>query len=131
MVRRRKNESGYALLLVFLMGAIIAISLYMEIPRVAFETQRQKELLLIERGEQYKRAVQLFLKKNNRWPAKLEDLENTNGLRFLRRRYVDPMTGKDEWRVIHIQNGILTDSKVQQQKGPQKETGGSQSTYIG
>ena len=57
---RRKNESGFALLLVFLMAAILAITLYKEIPRVAFETQRQKELLLIERGEQYKRAIALF-----------------------------------------------------------------------
>ena len=59
---RRKNESGFALLLVFLMAAILAISLYMEIPRVAFETQRQKEQLLVERGEQYKRAIQLFVR---------------------------------------------------------------------
>ena len=62
MRRRRKNESGFALLLVFLMAAILAISLYMEIPRVAFETQRQKEQLLVERGEQYKRAIQLFVR---------------------------------------------------------------------
>ncbi len=33
----------------------------MEIPRVAFETQRQKEQLLVERGEQYKRAIKLFV----------------------------------------------------------------------
>ena len=67
MMRRRNarmrhgHESGFALLLVFLMAAIIAISLYMEIPRVAFETQRQKEQLLMERGEQYKRAIKLFV----------------------------------------------------------------------
>ena len=42
---RRRNQSGFALLLVFLMAAIIGITLYMEIPRVAFDTQRQKELL--------------------------------------------------------------------------------------
>ena len=33
---KRKPESGFALLLVFLMGAIIGITLYMEMPRVAF-----------------------------------------------------------------------------------------------
>jgi len=35
-MKRRRQESGTALLMVFLMAAIIAISLYMEIPRVAF-----------------------------------------------------------------------------------------------
>jgi uncharacterized membrane protein YgcG len=128
----RHKESGFALLLVFLMAAVLAISLYMEIPRVAFETQRQKEQLLIERGEQYKRAIQVFVRKNNRWPTKIEDLESTNNQRFLRRRYVDPMTGKDEWRMVHIQNGILTDSVTTKQPGQDKQKDGwTGSTYIG
>lgn len=131
MNRRRKDESGYALLLILLMGALLAISLYREIPRVAFETQRQKEQLLIERGEQYKRAIQLFYRKNARYPQKIEDLENTNNIRFLRKRYKDPMTGKDEWRVIHIAGGILTDSKLQTQKDQDQKKQGPFSTYLG
>jgi len=100
------------MLLVFLMAAVVAIMLYMEVPRIAFETQRQKEQMLIERGQQYKRAIQLFLRANNnqRWPASLDELESFNGKRFLRRRYKDPMTLKDQWRLVHIQNGVLTDS---------------------
>jgi type II secretory pathway pseudopilin PulG len=131
MRRRRKNESGFILLVVLLMAAIIAISLYKEIPRVAFESQRQKELLLIERGEQYKRAIQLFYRDQKRLPAKLEDLENTNNKRYLRKRYTDPMTGKDEWRVIKSVNGVLVDSKVQKPQNAQEKQGGSTSTYIG
>jgi hypothetical protein len=99
-------------LLVFLMASMIAISLYMELPRVAFQAERQKEQMLIERGEQYKRAIGLFLRtnKNVRWPASIEELESYNNHRSLRKRYLDPMTGKDEWRLIHIQNGVLQDS---------------------
>src|SRR5215213_9578862 len=133
MRRRRQNESGFALLLVFLMAAILAITLYTEIPRVAFETQRQKELLLIERGEQYKRAIGLFMRENKRYPSRLEDLENTNNKHYLRKRYTDPMTGKDEWRVVRIVNGVLVDSKVQTAQNAQnaQKTGGSVSTYVG
>jgi uncharacterized membrane protein YgcG len=123
MRKRRQNESGFALLLVFLMAAILAISLYTEIPRVAFETQRQKELLLIERGEQYKRAIQLFFRDQKRMPNRLEDLENTNNKHYLRKRYVDPMTGKDEWRVIKMVNGVLVDSKVQNAKNAEQKQG--------
>ena len=111
-MRSRRPDSGFAMLLVFLMASIVAIMLYMEVPRIAFETQRQKEQMLVERGQQYKRAIQLFLRANNnqRWPASMDELESFNGKRFLRHRFKDPMTGKDQWRLIHIQNGVLTDS---------------------
>ncbi|PYT10265.1 MAG: hypothetical protein DMG59_29180, partial [Acidobacteria bacterium] len=47
-----------------------------------------------------------------------EDLENTNDKRFLRRRYIDPMTGKDEWRIVHTNGMFLTDSLVQKPPSP-------------
>src|SRR5450432_4908545 len=86
------GERGFALLVVFLIAAGIMISLYLEIPRVAFESQRNREEMLIERGEQYSRAIEVFFRKNKRYPSKLEDLENFNNLRFLRKRYKDPLT---------------------------------------
>src|SRR5208283_2421999 len=109
---RREREGGFALLLVFVMAAVIAITLYMELPRIAFDTQRQKEQLLMERGQQYQIAIRRYMQRGLKqgvnvvvgpaWPAKIEDLEDTNGRRFLRKRYIDPMTGKDEWRLVHI-----------------------------
>src|SRR5215510_1378130 len=116
--RRRRNQRGFALLLVFLMAAVFAITLYREIPRVAMESERAKEQLLIDRGEQYKRAIQLYVKKAGRYPARIEELESFQNMRFLRKRYIDPMTGKEEWRLVHIANGILQDSKV---STPQKQ----------
>uniref|UniRef100_Q02D00 Type II secretion system protein n=1 Tax=Solibacter usitatus (strain Ellin6076) TaxID=234267 RepID=Q02D00_SOLUE len=115
------------MLLVFLMASVIAITLYLEVPRIAMQTQRDKEQVLIDRGEQYKRAIQLFVKKAGRYPGDIKELESFQNQRFLRHRYQDPMTGKDEWRLIHIQNGILTDSKISKPTGPgqQKDGGGS------
>lgn len=105
------RESGFALLFVFLMAAAAALLFYLELPRIAFERQREKEQLLIERGEQYRRAIQLYVRKFNRYPAEISQLENTNNIRFLRRRYKDPMTGKAEWRLIHAgPGGVLVDS---------------------
>ena len=99
--------------MVFLMGAIIAITLYMEMPRVAFESQRAREQLLIDRGLQYQRAIQLFYRKYRSYPQTMDDLETTRNIRFLRKRYIDPMTGKAEWRIIHVgPGGVLTDSLV-------------------
>jgi hypothetical protein len=107
------GERGSALLIVFVFAAIVAISLYMEMPVAAFEAQRQKEQLLISRGNQYARAVKLFVHKTGHYPASLKDLEDTNHMRFLRHEYKDPFTGKNDWRLLHAgPNGAIIDSKV-------------------
>jgi type II secretory pathway pseudopilin PulG len=133
-MKRARKDSGFALLLVLLMAALIAISLYMELPRVAVESQRQKEQLLILRGEEYKRAILVFYKTNSRWPTKIEDLESFNNRRFLRRRFKDPMTGTDEWKLIHINNGVFTDSVTNQPKtgtGAQAADAAPTNQYVG
>jgi hypothetical protein len=111
-VVRRDSERGFALLLVFLMAAAVALMLYRQLPRVAFETEREKEQVLIDRGEQYRRAVQLFYLANKKFPNTLDELEKFQDKRYLRRRYKDPITGKDEWRLIHSNGAFLTDSLV-------------------
>ncbi|HWB83460.1 MAG TPA: hypothetical protein VG675_04930 [Bryobacteraceae bacterium] len=131
---KRRKDSGFALLLVFLMAAVIAIALYREIPRVAFQAQRQKEQLLIDRGEQYKRAIEIFWRTNNhRYPMSLDDLDK-GPKRFLRRRYPDPITGKSDWRIIHIgPNGAFTDSLLNKGKKQQDDQSISTNTgaYVG
>jgi hypothetical protein len=115
--KRREGERGFALLVIFLMAASISIALYIEMPRVAFESQRNREELLVQRGEQYKRGIELYYRKMKTYPQKIEDLENTNNFRFLRKRYQDPLTGKDEWRLIHMGPAGLTDSLVEKMPG--------------
>lgn len=137
-MKRRRKESGFALLMVFLLAACVAITLYMEMPRVAFEAERQKELLLIDRGNQFKRAIQVFVNDRtgnpmHRYPASIDELENFNNRRYLRRKYVDPMTGKDEWRLIHTSGvaGVFPDSvTMQNQNQTAKDSGSAGSDYI-
>jgi hypothetical protein len=114
---QRHPESGFALLFIYALAATIAITLFMELPRVAFEAQRDREQLLIDRGETYSRAVQLYVRKFNRYPPDFDALDNTQNLRFLRQHYTDPMTGKDEWRLIHVgPGGVFTDSLIYNKK---------------
>jgi hypothetical protein len=137
-MKQRRKESGFALLMVFLMAACVAIMLYVEMPRVAFEAERQKELLLIDRGNQFKRAIQVFVmdKTSNptgRYPASIDELESFNNHRYLRRKYVDPMTGKDEWRLIHTTGvaGVFPDSvTMKNQNQNAKDSGSAGSDYI-
>lgn len=128
----RSTEKGSALLIVFVFAAIIAIMLYMEMPVVVFEAQRQKEQLLIDRGNEYARAVKLFVRKTGTYPGSLEALENTNQMRFLRRRYKDPFTGKDDWRLLHAgPGGVLLDSKVKPLTNQQNGSGSASGAATG
>ncbi len=110
---RHEREGGFALLLVFLMAAAVAFTIYHELPRAAFESARDKEQLLLDRGNQYKRAIEVYFAVNKRYPPELKDLEESNQKRYLRHRYKDPLTGEDEWRIIHTNGSFLTDSLVQ------------------
>jgi type II secretory pathway pseudopilin PulG len=109
-----RNEEGFALLFVLVLAAIVAITLYNAMPDAYFEAQRQKEQLLIDRGNEYKTAIKRFVTKNGRFPTAISQLDNFNNVRYLRHHYKDPMTGKDEWRLVHVMGPgfILTDSKV-------------------
>jgi len=107
------GEQGSALLIVFVFAAMVAIMLYMEMPVAVFEAKRQKEQLLVDRGEEYAHAVRLFVRKTGHYPASLDQLEDTNRMRFLRHRFKDPFTGKDDWRLLHAgPGGMLVDSKI-------------------
>ena len=96
------SESGYVLIGVLFLVVILLIGLAVAAPKVATEIRRDKELELYHRGMQYSRAIHLYYKKFGNYPISLDQLQNTNNLKFLRRRYKDPMTGKDDWKLIHM-----------------------------
>jgi len=91
----RRPERGYILITLILFVALIAIAAMILVPAVAFQVKRDREEELIHRGVQYSRAMKHFVKKFGRYPTRMEELENTNQVRFLRKRYKDPITGKD------------------------------------
>ena len=101
-VEGARAEEGYVLLGVIFFVALILLSLAIAAPKVAAAIQRDRELELVNRGEQYKRAIKLYYKKFGAYPSTMEQLEKTNNIRFLRKRYVDPLTGKDDWKLIHM-----------------------------
>jgi type II secretory pathway pseudopilin PulG len=97
----RPGQQGYMLLAIILMLALIVIAAAAAAPDIAMSIRREREAEMIHRGTQYMRAIQHYYKKFGRYPTRIEDLENTNNMRFLRRRYKDPITGK-EFRLLHF-----------------------------
>jgi hypothetical protein len=83
------------LLTLMLFVALLAIGSLAWIQKVEFEIKRDREEELIHRGVQYSRALRHYVKKFGHYPARIEDLESTNNVHYLRKRYKDPITGKD------------------------------------
>lgn len=95
------KDSGYILLTLMFFVAVLAVAATAVAPMVTFQIQRDREEEMIHRGVQYSRAVRRYFKKFGRFPTRVEELENTNNIRFLRKRYKDPITGKD-FKILHL-----------------------------
>jgi type II secretory pathway pseudopilin PulG len=108
-VRHQHGEQGYVLLVLLLFVTLLSISFLAAVRRLDFQVRRDREEELIHRGVQYSRAVRRFYKKFGRYPTRIEELENTNNIRFLRKRYKDPLsrdpkTGQErDFKILHLQ----------------------------
>ncbi len=99
---RRSAQSGYFLLVILLMVFFLSMALLVTMHQTLMQQRRDREEEMIHRGAQYARAIKKYLRKFGRYPTRLEDLENTNNIRFLRKRYKDPMSAKGDWRLLHF-----------------------------
>ncbi|HVH85599.1 MAG TPA: hypothetical protein VM912_02675, partial [Terriglobales bacterium] len=98
----RRRDAGYVLLAILFALTLLIIALAAAAPNAARAAQRVKEDELIRRGEQYALAIRRFYKKFGRYPSDPDQLQNTNNIRFLRRKYLNPITGKDDWQPIQF-----------------------------
>jgi len=96
------GEQGYMLLGLIVAIALILLALSVAATKVAFSLRREREVESARRADQYVRAIRKFYLKNNHYPGSIEQLENTNRVRYLRQRYIDPLTGKADYRVIPV-----------------------------
>jgi type II secretory pathway pseudopilin PulG len=72
--------------------SVMAVLMTMAMPVWQTAAKREREAELVFRGEQYARAIALFQRKYaNALPPSFDVLVNE---RFLRKKYLDPMTGK-------------------------------------
>lgn len=98
---RASRQNGYVLLALLLIMALLAIAAAVIVPSITFEIRRDREEELIQRGVQYSRAIRAYSKKTGRFPTRLEDLRDPNGIKYLRKIYKDPITGQD-FKLLHM-----------------------------
>ena len=97
-----RGEQGFMLVGLIVAIFLILLALSVAAPKVAQDLRREREVEAVHRGNQYVRAIQLYYRKFGHYPGSIEQLEKTNNVRFLRQQYVDPMTGKVDWRLIKV-----------------------------
>ena len=101
---RRQNQAGYSLLMAIFMVATMLIFSSVATQSILTQGRRERETETVWRGEQYRRAIGMYFRKFGKYPTKTDDLvKQTNGIRFLRQAYTDPMNKEDgSWRFIYV-----------------------------
>jgi type II secretory pathway pseudopilin PulG len=95
------SEEGFVLLAVIFLVVLLTIALAVALPKVSKEIQRDREMETMQRGKQYIRGVRMYYKKFGAYPPNVDALvKPTNNIRFLRKKYADPTTGKEDWKPI-------------------------------
>jgi len=111
-------QRGYMLITLMLALALITIALLTVLPEIGQQIRRDREEEMRNRGTAYMRAIQHFYKKFGRYPSRIEELENTNNLRFIRKRYKDPInrdpaTGHEkDFKLLHQTDISLNNGPV-------------------
>ncbi len=101
--RCRPSEEGYTLVAVMFLLVLFTIALAVALPRMIKEIQRDRELETMQRGKQYIRGIRMYYKKFGAYPPTVDALvKPTNNIRFLRKKYADPTTGKEDWKPIRF-----------------------------
>jgi type II secretory pathway pseudopilin PulG len=118
ITRLQNPQRGYMLITLMLALALITIAMLTVLPEIGQQIRRDREEEMRHRGTAYMRAIQHFFKKFGRYPVRVEELENTNNLRFLRKRYKDPInrdpaTGQEkDFKLLHQQDITLNNGPL-------------------
>ena len=87
------NESGYAMAALLIAIGLMAVFMSAALPAWRQAAKREKEAELLWRGRQYDRAIQLFRRRYGApGPPSIDALVEG---RFLRKKYLDPITGRE------------------------------------
>ena len=102
ITRRNDRSRGYILITLMLFMTLLTMAALAVLPEIVQQIQRDREEEMVHRGTEYMRAIKKYYKKFGRYPTRIEELENTNQQRFLRKRYKDPLAtkGDKDFKVI-------------------------------
>jgi type II secretory pathway pseudopilin PulG len=113
-VPRTQQGFVYIGLLIFMTVVAISMDAVSEVWTLTARREREEQLLFI--GNQYRLAITRYYLESPRgarkFPKRLEDMLEDNraddkSRRYLRRLYIDPMTGKADWGEVTLADGSI------------------------
>jgi type II secretory pathway pseudopilin PulG len=118
-VSRAMDETGYAMAALLVAIGLMAVFMSAALPTWRQAARREKEAELLWRGRQYDRAVQLFRRRYGApGPPSIEALVEG---RFLRKKYLDPITGRDfELRSVTAMGTVPAEEDADPQSGTRR-----------
>src|SRR6185295_13132739 len=114
-MRTHRPDAGFSLAALIFFATAASIFIAAAVPAYQMQAKRELEAELIFRGEEYTRAIQKYQRRFGVYPSSVDQLVSTNGLRFVRKQYKDPINGKDFRLILINPDGSLTSSKMFQQ----------------
>lgn len=132
----RQLGATYLGLLLFIAISGLALAATLEIWHTTLQRDKEAELLVI--GNEFRNALNAYYEakpanvigqpvRSGQRPKRLEDLLTDNRFtvpqRWLRKLYVDPMTGRPEWGVVTLPDGQITGVHSLSDETPLKQAG--------
>src|SRR4051794_15865748 len=104
------SDGGFTYIGLLIVIAVMGIGLGAIGPLSRSVQLRDKEAELLFIGDEFRRAITRYYERSpggiKQYPKKLEDLLRDNrqpGMqRYLRKIYVDPLTGKNQWGLVEV-----------------------------
>ena len=125
--RQRLHQTGFTYL--GLMFAVAVLGITLATIGIVWSTQirRDREAELLYTGEQFRMAIGRYLVSGGQYPLALTDLVADTRTpvvrRYLRRIYIDPMTGSADWQLILAPAGGIMGVASRSQEKPIKVAG--------
>jgi type II secretory pathway pseudopilin PulG len=117
----------YIGVLVIMMVMLMVMGAASEVWHSVMQHEKEQQLLFV--GHQFRSAIaKYYLKSGNKYPPSIDDLlESTNlggkNVRFLRKLYLDPMTGNTQWGLVKGLDAKIIGVYSLSEEMPYKTTG--------
>ena len=125
---KRSIQSGFTYLTILFVVAMMGAGLALtgEVWHTAVVREREAELLHL--GNEYRKAIErYYLAGPRQYPRSLTDLlkdqRQAGTVRHLRRMYLDPVSGKEEWGLVRAPDGGVAGVHSLSEERPLKSGG--------
>jgi type II secretory pathway pseudopilin PulG len=111
-----RAQTGFSYFWLLFLIALISLGLSIAVEVEVMAAQREKEKALLATGRQFRTAIERYTNTQAvpgryEYPTSLEDLLLDDRLpgvhRHLRKIFIDPITGKNEWGLVRLNGRIV------------------------